>query len=798
MFWKYNQTSPQIDTVLFKEDTTLNEVLDQENVLQELKSQNKKLIEFITRADILNQLVGFVTEEPSEELEEHEKYRRPNLACEVLTTDIPILNERLSDKALLTKLYSFLEGEPPLNPLLASFFSRTLSMLICRKADQHWYSYQFTCLQVLDFLKTKENSLNLLLKHLDTSAIMDFTFKLITQIEGNEMQQNLISWLESEELIENIIELFDPNVDEGRHYNAAQLLCDTIRKCREINERNDLGPILSKIQSPEMIKKMLDKMLSGEHVESSIVGGISVLLTLLEPPPNTDQLNRRGAYNNIEDSGSGEPPPTPNPALPSIISSILPYLPALHNLLINPPQSRFESYEAFETLRFELPSYAPIQSPLGNTRLTVIKFISALIATNTPEVNEALNSLDTVHVLLDLFFHYTWNNFLHSQVDRCLAFALNAGPESSKNPLIPNIFIKCRLLQRILEAWKENENEQNKVGGKRRGYMGHLTNIANSVIKQEDLTYFINENIDQETVMYWEKFVENTLQPINVLHQQFLGGKHPAHINNKDDDLGYRDANFSTESINQSISEFGTNAALTSNFIENFASFDDGKTSNSQDDSDNDQKAEMFKKICSQKKGFEDMETTMEEEDSWDYNLWNNSEDHSSSSDEDDKILTNPKEKIDSAGALPLVEQVDPWSESKRTDNLSNEEGWADFTSFDVQFETVPESPKNDNKEPDIASAIQSQQTNKGPFNLEESCNSNINANDLVLEDVLPEEDLIDNFRFLSIQGMISEKENTNAVSEDSKAVKNIEEESKESKHKESRTPCEAHEADPV
>lgn len=63
---------------------------------------------------------------------------------------------------------------------------------------------------------------------------------------------------------------------------------------------------------------------------------------------------------------------------------------------------------------------------------------------------------------------------------------------------------------------------RNKVGGKRRGYMGHLTNIANSVIKQEDLTYFINENIDQETVMYWEKFVENTLQPINVLHQQFL------------------------------------------------------------------------------------------------------------------------------------------------------------------------------------------------------------------------------------------------------------------------------------
>ena len=37
---------------------------------------------------------------------------------------------------------------------------------------------------------------------------------------------------------------------------------------------------------PEIIQKLLDKMLnSSEQIESSIVGGISVLLTLLEPPP---------------------------------------------------------------------------------------------------------------------------------------------------------------------------------------------------------------------------------------------------------------------------------------------------------------------------------------------------------------------------------------------------------------------------------------------------------------------------------------------------------------------------------
>ena len=82
------------------------------------------------------QLVSLVVEEPSSEMSETERYRRSNIACEVLTTDIPKLNEKLSESSLLSLLYSFLESDPPLNPLLASFFSRTMSVLICRNVDQ--------------------------------------------------------------------------------------------------------------------------------------------------------------------------------------------------------------------------------------------------------------------------------------------------------------------------------------------------------------------------------------------------------------------------------------------------------------------------------------------------------------------------------------------------------------------------------------------------------------------------------------------------------------------------------------
>lgn len=60
-------------------------------------------------------------------------------------------------------------------------------------SPQNWYSYQFTCLQVLEFLKSKENCISLLLKHLGTSAIMDLMLKLITHVEGTEMKQNILN-----------------------------------------------------------------------------------------------------------------------------------------------------------------------------------------------------------------------------------------------------------------------------------------------------------------------------------------------------------------------------------------------------------------------------------------------------------------------------------------------------------------------------------------------------------------------------------------------------------------------------
>lgn len=116
----------------------------------------------------MEELVTLTTKEPSMDIEERWRYKYPNVACELLTCDVPTLNEKLAgiwndftiwsiimpffnpiivwlyhvlkilsgDEALLAKLYSFIDTDQPLNPLLASFFSKTLGVLVARKSDQ--------------------------------------------------------------------------------------------------------------------------------------------------------------------------------------------------------------------------------------------------------------------------------------------------------------------------------------------------------------------------------------------------------------------------------------------------------------------------------------------------------------------------------------------------------------------------------------------------------------------------------------------------------------------------------------
>ncbi|XP_008399414.1 serine/threonine-protein phosphatase 6 regulatory subunit 2a [Poecilia reticulata] len=639
MFWKFDlHTTSHVDQLLDKEDVTLRELMEEDDVLQECKAQNRRLLLFLSQDHCMQELVNLITTEPPADLEERSRFKFPNIACELLTSDVSIINDKLGgDESLLETLYKFLDNEPPLNPLLASFFSKTIGNLIARKTEQ-----------VITFLKKKEGFIGLVLKHIDASAMMDLLLRLISCVEPAPLRQEVLHWLNEEKLVQRLIELIHTGNDEERQSNASQTLCDIIRLSRDqanqMPDNVECDPLLTVLESQEIVTGLLKNMFEGEKSEASIVNGTQVLLTLLE-------TRRSGLEGLMELYSQGyERSHTVNS---SILNAIEPHLKDFQQLLLDPPKKSAI-----------LMTVGILEQPLGNARLHVARLVAALLQTSAPSICQELCNLATMDLLLDLFFKYTWNNFLHLQVELCVAAILNhpsseerpgldlqnhdgnpsassaegeveqkdtSDPENSvHNPLVTHLFQKCQLVQRILNAWEENDQIQAE-GGTRRGNMGHLTRIANMVVQnlekgpvQAQITDLIKE-LPEDCRGRWESFVDETLRETNRRNTVELVSTHNIHSSSEDDDFP------NDMSLQQTFSDYQIQQ-MTANFADQFGFHDEEFSEHDEninsafdriteinfslDADDNGANAAAFEACCNERiRQFDDAEE--EEEDIW-------------------------------------------------------------------------------------------------------------------------------------------------------------------------------------
>ncbi|XP_063987263.1 serine/threonine-protein phosphatase 6 regulatory subunit 3 isoform X2 [Diachasmimorpha longicaudata] len=750
MFWtNIYSLSPHIEALLNKEDITLHELMDQEEIVAECKSQNKKLVDFLTKPEIMEELVTLTTKEPSSDIEERWRYKYPNIACELLTCNVPTLTEKLAgSESLLIKLYTFIDTDKPLNPLLASFFSKIIGVLLIRKSDQNWYSYQLVCLQVLEFLKSRLKCVYRLLQHLETSAIMDLVLKLVTKIEGAEMQQNILIWLDNQQLVQQLINLLAPTTDSSRHANAAQLLCDIINSAREFRitctERLYPDPILHALESEETASLLLDTILSNEHVESSIVGGIQVLLVLLSQGTNNTfsetDVQANNPNNHMADTIDRA----------KIQNAVIPHLEKLQQLLINPPPK-----PAVRT------TAGVLDKPLGNTRLHIAKLVAALLSAENIDVFQKLAELGTFQTLLDLFFTYSWNNFLHTQVEQCLALVINEHWDKNREAVYTHIFSQCRLIERMLEAWTGNDTHQSKEKGIRQGYMGHLIGIANNIVTQstkcEALEKFLKTNMTTECFNQWENFVNTQLTEINETHQILLGGKAQPFMTSSEDNP--EEFSYSQDPYVQQVYAYYQGQEMTSHFIENFGfhddEFNDGndvlQPSNSVDqlttmpftlsEEDLAKKEEIFNKICQQKQklGIEEggvewgdegeatFQTVIDKR-GWPFNQ-KQPDSTSSESDEATRDLhmevdsSDPWDSSEPISTTIVLPQVNPWDANASQAEESS--GWANFDDFESTLNITSSSPPQDTSDTDKQDPVPETTTTESSQTLTTSATKN-------------------------------------------------------------------------
>jgi len=138
-FWRTFgfHTVSAVDTLLDSGEFTLQQLLDEEEILQETKSQNKKLIDFLILEPQLKQLLGYITEAPNEEDDQKRKFKYPFIACEILASEVWAICDAIYEhQELLDSLYGFLDTEGALNPTLTTYSCRVASVLLAKKAPE--------------------------------------------------------------------------------------------------------------------------------------------------------------------------------------------------------------------------------------------------------------------------------------------------------------------------------------------------------------------------------------------------------------------------------------------------------------------------------------------------------------------------------------------------------------------------------------------------------------------------------------------------------------------------------------
>jgi len=484
-FWKnfgFHSVSP-IDSLLESPDVTLEQLLDEEEILQETKSQNKKLLDFLIEPSILKKLVFYITVEPHEEDDPKRRFKYPFLSCEILASEVwAIVEAFYENRNLLDELYSYFDSNAPLNSLLSGYVSRVASVLLTKKVAE-----------TIQYLKEQEKTIPRFLKHLGNASVMELLLKVVACQDASEGSGTL-EWLCSTELIPSVVEKFNPKFSAEVHENASQILSDIIF----VSSNALSSPLIAQLESEKVICILFEYMLAKE-LSSTLLNGLTVIIDLLRR-----HISERYDFTSTLES------------LDPLIRITLENLRKLKRFIENP--SEFGKYNGLQ--EFENQASGKV-IPLGFERLKIVELISALVSLNFQCVHDALIQMNVLGCCVNLFFAYPWNNFLHAAVDAIIQTILDCENESLKLTLLKD----CNLISKICQASKENDLECEKPRGMRRGYMGFVTSMSQSIDNISTASSTVQQFLSEDSE--WLEYFQGSFQTNRERDSQPIGGYVP-------------------------------------------------------------------------------------------------------------------------------------------------------------------------------------------------------------------------------------------------------------------------------
>eukprot|EP00268_Persea_americana_P034172 TRINITY_DN3381_c0_g1_i1.p1 TRINITY_DN3381_c0_g1~~TRINITY_DN3381_c0_g1_i1.p1 ORF type:complete len:752 (-),score=160.43 TRINITY_DN3381_c0_g1_i1:571-2826(-) len=528
MFWRMAglSTASPVDSILDKDKFTLEELLDEDEIIQECKALNGRLINFLRERAQVEQLLRYIVDEAPDDGEKRRTFKFPFVACEIFTCEVDIILKTLvEDEELMYLLFSFLQPDRSHSTLLAGYFSKVVICLMLRKT-----------VPFMNYVQGHQEIFQQLIDLIGTTSIMEVLIRLIGADE--HMYTNYMDsmkWLEDMNLLEMIVDKFGSSDSPEVHANAAEILC-AITRCAPPG-------LAAKILSPSFVGRLFHHALEGSRPKSVLVHSLSVCISLLDPKRSTTTPYQ--AFRGQQIHGSSVT------ASPETVEGMLENLGNLLKLL------------DVSSSEMALPTtYGKLQPPLGKHRLKIVEFISVLVLVGSETAEKELIQQGAIHRILQLFFEYPYNNFLHHHVENITVSCL----ESKKTILIDHLLQHCDIVGKILDAEKNfalsTDSDKPTVPAEGRsppriGNIGHLTRLSNKLIQlgsnNDQIQAYLQDNNE------WLEWHKNVLVKRNALEnvcQWACGRPTGLHDRTRDsDEEDIRDRDYDVAALATNLSE---------------------------------------------------------------------------------------------------------------------------------------------------------------------------------------------------------------------------------------------------
>ncbi|KAL8921520.1 MAG: hypothetical protein Q9208_005674 [Pyrenodesmia sp. 3 TL-2023] len=407
MFWRFGGYAniSTIDTTLDKPDVSLEEVLEEADLIQELKQHNSKLIEYLRDEKILRRLLEFVVapeapkppdagdesedeqlrvkekslspfrrskenrekskrQEEREEWDKADKARQKNayIASEILASETwSIIESLMENQHHLKNFWQFLNREPPLEATAAGYFTKVNETLLDKKTEE-----------TLQFVKSQPDVVKSMLRHVDCPMIMDLLLKIIS-MEKSEGGMGIVDWLQSQDLIPSLLAYLSQDYPAATQTSAGDFIkaIITISANASGDTQSCIGPnnLTRQLVSEECIQSLVSNMLRGGN---PLTVGVGTVIEVIRKN-NSDYDMDNGAPDSVPSSN--------DPIyLGSLLRNFAKHVPDFMELILSPTHTVPDGDGTMTRKREDLSvAFGSRIEPLGFDRFKTCELMAELL-----------------------------------------------------------------------------------------------------------------------------------------------------------------------------------------------------------------------------------------------------------------------------------------------------------------------------------------------------------------------------------------------------------------------------------